>query len=71
MKTTVEIPDALFRRAKAQAALPGIRLRDLMVRDWNWLWKWMSGPFNTRRRFPSFLEPLGEWSPVNTLGKRL
>ena len=31
MKTTVEIPDDLFRQAKAKAALQGIRLRDLMV----------------------------------------
>jgi hypothetical protein len=31
MKTTVEIPDELFRRAKAKAALEGIPLRDLMV----------------------------------------
>ena len=30
MKTTVEIPDELFRQAKAQAALQGIRLRDLV-----------------------------------------
>lgn len=30
MKTTVEIPDDLFRQAKAQAALRGIRLRDLV-----------------------------------------
>jgi len=31
MKTTVEIPDDLFRQAKAKAALQGIRLRDLVV----------------------------------------
>jgi hypothetical protein len=32
VKTTIEIPDELFRQAKAQAALEGIRLRDLVVR---------------------------------------
>lgn len=32
MKTTVEIPDDLFRKAKAKAALEGIPLRDLIVR---------------------------------------
>lgn len=32
MKTTVEIPDELFRQVKAKAALEGIRLRDLVVR---------------------------------------
>jgi hypothetical protein len=32
MKTTVEIPDELFRRAKAKAALEGIPLREMIVR---------------------------------------
>lgn len=31
MKTTIEIPDDLFRRAKARAALEGIPLRDLVA----------------------------------------
>jgi hypothetical protein len=30
MKTTVELPDALFRKAKAEAALRGRRLGDLV-----------------------------------------
>jgi hypothetical protein len=30
MKTTVEVPDALYRRAKAEAALRGRKLRDLI-----------------------------------------
>ena len=30
MKTTIEISDDLFRQAKAQAALQGIQLRDLV-----------------------------------------
>jgi len=30
MKTTVEIPDDLFRRAKARAALEGLSLRELV-----------------------------------------
>jgi hypothetical protein len=30
MKTTVEMPDDLYRRAKAEAALRGRRLRDLI-----------------------------------------
>lgn len=30
MKTTIEIPDDLFRQAKAQAAMQGMRLRDLV-----------------------------------------
>lgn len=32
MKTTIEIPEALFRQAKARAALEGLALRDLFVR---------------------------------------
>ena len=30
MKTTVEVPDELYRRAKAEAALSGRKLRDLV-----------------------------------------
>jgi hypothetical protein len=30
MKTTVELPDPLYRRAKAEAALRGRKLRDLV-----------------------------------------
>ena len=32
MKTTIEIPEPLFRQAKAKAALDGLTLRDLFVR---------------------------------------
>ena len=32
MRTTIEIPDGLFRKAKAQAALEGVRLRDVIER---------------------------------------
>jgi hypothetical protein len=31
MRTTVDIPDDLFRRAKSEAALRGRKLRDLIV----------------------------------------
>ena len=30
MKTTIELPDELYRRAKAQAALNGRKLKDLV-----------------------------------------
>jgi hypothetical protein len=30
MKTTVELPDALYRQAKAEAAISGRKLRDLI-----------------------------------------
>jgi len=32
MRTTIEIPDELFRRAKATAALRGSTMKDLVVR---------------------------------------
>jgi hypothetical protein len=32
MRTTVDLDDALFRRAKAQAAMEGIPLKDLLER---------------------------------------
>jgi hypothetical protein len=31
MKTTIEVPDELYRRAKAQAALRGRKLKDLVA----------------------------------------
>lgn len=31
MKTTIDIPDELFRAAKAKAALEGLKLKDLVV----------------------------------------
>jgi hypothetical protein len=30
MKTTIEVPDELYRRAKSEAALRGLKLRDLV-----------------------------------------
>jgi len=32
MKTTIDIPDELLRRAKARAALDGMKLKDLITR---------------------------------------
>ena len=31
MKTTVEIPDHLFRKAKSEAALRGVKLKDVII----------------------------------------
>jgi hypothetical protein len=31
MRTTVDLPDPLFRRAKATAAIRGVSLKDLMI----------------------------------------
>jgi hypothetical protein len=32
MRTTIDLPDDLFRQAKARAALSGIKLKDLIAR---------------------------------------
>lgn len=32
MRTTIDVPDALFRKSKAKAALQGSSLKDLIVR---------------------------------------
>lgn len=32
MRTTIDLPDDLFRQAKARAALDGMRLKDLITR---------------------------------------
>ena len=32
MRTTIDLPDELFRQAKAKAALDGLRLKDLITR---------------------------------------
>ena len=32
MRTTIDLPDDLFRQAKARAALSGIKLKDLITR---------------------------------------
>lgn len=31
MRTTVDLPDALFRRAKATAAIRGVSMKDLLI----------------------------------------
>lgn len=47
MKTTVEIPDDLHRRAKAEATLRGCKLKDLIEEG---LWLVLEAPRKTRRR---------------------
>ena len=46
MKTTVEVPDELYRRAKAEAALRGRKLRDLVEEGLRLV---LEGPSKTRR----------------------
>ena len=36
MKTTIEVPDDLYRRAKAEAALRGRKLKDLIEKGCGW-----------------------------------
>lgn len=47
MKTTVEVPDDLYRRAKAAAALRGRKLRDLIEEGLRLV---LQAPRKTRRR---------------------
>ena len=47
MKTTVEVPDDLYRRAKAEAALRGRKLRDLIEEGLRLV---LEAPRKTRRR---------------------
>jgi hypothetical protein len=46
MKTTVEVPDDLYRRAKAEAALRGRKLRDLIEEGLRLV---LASPRKTRR----------------------
>ena len=52
MKTTVEVPDELYRLAKAEAALRGRKLRDLVEEGLRLV---IEAPGKTRRR-PSLAE---------------
>lgn len=47
MKTTVEVPDDLYRRAKAEAALRGCKLRDLVEEGLRLV---LDAPRKTRRQ---------------------
>jgi hypothetical protein len=47
MKTTVEVSDDLYRRAKAEAALQGRKLKDLIEEG---LWLVLEAPRKTRRQ---------------------
>jgi predicted component of type VI protein secretion system len=47
MKTTIEVPDELYRRAKAQAALRGRKLKDLVAEGLRLV---LAEPAATRRR---------------------
>ena len=47
MKTTVEVPDDLYRRAKAEAALRGRKLKDLIEEGLRLV---LEAPLRTRRQ---------------------
>jgi hypothetical protein len=49
MKTTVEVPDDLYRKAKAMAALNGRKLKDLIEEGLRLV---LEAPGRTRRRQP-------------------
>jgi hypothetical protein len=52
MRTTLDIPDDLFRKAKAQAALEGVRLRDLIERGLRFVLGEPAPPTSRRVNFP-------------------
>lgn len=52
MKTTIEIPEPLFRQAKAKAAMDGLTLRDLFVRGLQLAVQTPSTPMKHRASFP-------------------
>jgi len=52
MRTTIEIPDDLFRKAKAQAALEGVRLRDVIERGLRLVLAEPAPPVSKRVHFP-------------------
>ena len=66
MKTTVEIPDELFREAKATAARNGTKLKDL-VADGLRLVLTQAKPERSRLQFP--LIPRRKGSPQLTAAK--
>ena len=47
MKTTIEVPDELYRRAKAEAALSGRKLKDLVEEGLRLV---LEAPGRTRKR---------------------
>ena len=57
MKTTIEIPDPLFRRAKARAAEQGIPLRELVAQA---LREKLSGSVSTRAAEPEWMQGFGK-----------
>ncbi len=52
MKTTIEIPEPLFRQAKARAAMDGLTLRDLFVRGLQLAVQTPSSTTKQRAAFP-------------------
>jgi hypothetical protein len=72
MKTTVEIPDALLRQAKAYAARQGVPMRELFERG---LRRVLEEPATSRRRFRlktvttkgEGLVCDGDWSTIRSL----
>jgi len=49
MKTTLEIPDALFRQVKAKAALDGIKLKDMVAEGLRLMVRGEAQPTSRRR----------------------
>ncbi|MGZ8938714.1 MAG: hypothetical protein ACXW32_05825 [Limisphaerales bacterium] len=64
MKTTLEIPDATFRKAKSQAAQKGISLRDFVTQALEE--KMRSPPTTSKRGEPEWLRFAGAFGKTAT-----
>jgi hypothetical protein len=65
MRTTIDMPDELYRSVKAKAALKGLRLKDLIQR---YIERGLSGPeLPTIRSEPPVIRPAtGRQLPLHT-----
>lgn len=68
MKTTIEIPDPLFRRAKAAAAEQGKSLKDFVTEA---LQQRLSSPRNSRARTMPWEKAFGELRDLHRENQRI
>jgi hypothetical protein len=68
MRTTIDLPDDLFRQAKARAALSGVTLKDLITR---WVERGLREPDDVpvaatgrQRPLPTIVPPRGRRIPA-------
>lgn len=67
MKTTIELPDDLFREAKAQAALRGRKLKDMVEEGLRRVLD-EPQPSGAKRREPTLADLMGEFRGIVDTG---